>query len=229
MTGQPLVVAIDGTSGVGKSTVARRLAVALDVPYLETGAMYRALGLKVDQMGVDPANRETVEALASDLDLVLRRNPDGTVEVLLDGRRLGEEARQPRISEITSAISTYLGVRRVMVAHQRSFAESAGAVVEGRDIGTKVFPDTPHKFFLQAPLATRVRRRLKQLEESGQSNLSADELMREVSERDERDSTRAESPLTVNSSYRIVDTGSRSIEEVVQVILEEIRQLLPSG
>lgn len=223
MTGQPLVVAIDGTSGVGKSTVARRLAVALDVPYLETGAMYRALGLKVDQMGVDPANRETVEALASDLDLVLRRNPDATVEVLLDGRRLGEEARQPRISEITSAISTYPGVRRVMVAHQRSFAESAGAVVEGRDIGTKVFPDTPHKFFLQAPLATRVRRRLKQLEESGQSNLSADELMREVSERDERDSTRAESPLTVNGSYRIVDTGSRSIEEVVQVILKEIR------
>lgn len=223
MTGQPLVVAIDGTSGVGKSTVARRLAVALDVAYLETGAMYRALGLKVDQMGIDPANREIVEALASDLELELRRNPDGTVEVLLDGRRLGEEARQPRISEITSAISTYPGVRQVMVAHQRSFAESAGAVVEGRDIGTKVFPDTPHKFFLQAPLATRVRRRLKQLEESGQSNLSADELMREVSERDERDSTRAESPLTVNGSYRIVDTGSRSIEEVVQVILEEIR------
>ena len=127
------------------------------------------------------------------------------------------------IREDRSAISTYPGVRRIMVAHQRSFAESAGAVVEGRDIGTKVFPDTPHKFFLQAPLATRVRRRLKQLEESGQSNLSADELMREVSERDERDSTRAESPLTVNSSYRIVDTGSRSIEEVVQVILEEIR------
>lgn len=223
MTGEPLVVAIDGTSGVGKSTVARRLAVALDVPYLETGAMYRALGLKVDQMGIDPASRAIVEELASDLDLELRRNPDGTVDVLLDGRRLGEEVRQPRISEITSAISTYPGVRRVMVGHQRSFAESDGAVVEGRDIGTKVFPDTPHKFFLQAPLATRVRRRLKQLEELGQSNLNADELMREVSERDERDSTRTESPLTVNSSYRIVDTGSRSIEEVVQAILEEIR------
>ena len=223
MTGDPLVVAIDGTSGVGKSTVARRLAVALDVPYLETGAMYRALGLKVDQMGIDPASRAIVEELASDLDLELRRNPDGTVDVLLDGRRLGEEVRQPRISEITSAISTYPGVRRVMVGHQRSFAESDGAVVEGRDIGTKVFPDTPHKFFLQAPLATRVRRRLKQLEELGQSNLNADELMREVSERDERDSTRTESPLTVNSSYRIVDTGSRSIEEVVQAILEEIR------
>lgn len=223
MTGEPLVVAIDGTSGVGKSTVARRLAVALDVPYLETGAMYRALGLKVDQMGIDPASRPIVEALASALDLELRRNPDGTVDVLLDGRCLGEEVRQPRISEITSAVSTYPGVRRVMVEHQRSFAESAGAVVEGRDIGTKVFPDTPHKFFLQAPLATRVRRRLKQLEESGQSNLNADELMREVSERDERDSTRAESPLTVNSSYRIVDTGSRSVEEVVQAILEEIR------
>jgi len=223
MTGQPLVVAIDGTSGVGKSTVARRLAVELDVPYLETGAMYRALGLKVDRMGIDPADRAAVEALASDLDLELRRDPDGTVEVLLDGWGLGEEARQPRISEITSAISTYPGVRRIMVEHQRSFAKSAGAVVEGRDIGTKVFPDTPHKFFLQAPLEIRVRRRLTQLEESGRSNLSEDELMREVSQRDERDSTRTESPLTVNSSYRIVDTGSRSIEEVVRLILEEIR------
>lgn len=223
MTDDPLVVAIDGTSGVGKSTVARRLAAALQVPYLETGAMYRALGLKVDQMGLDPANREQVEGLASDLDLELQRNPDGTVEVLLDGRSLGDEARQPRISEITSAISTHPGVRRIMVDHQRSFAQAAGAVVEGRDIGTKVFPDTPHKFFLQAPLETRVRRRLKQLEESGEANLSEEELRREVSHRDERDSTRSESPLTLNSSYRIVETGSRSIEEVVQLILEEIR------
>ena len=223
MTGKPLVVALDGTSGVGKSTVARRLAVELGVPYLETGAMYRALGLKVDQVGIDPANQEMVEGLASDLDLELRRNPEGTVEVLLDGRRLGDEARQPHISEITSAISTYPGVREIMVEHQRSFAESVGAVVEGRDIGTKVFPDTPFKFFLQAPLETRVRRRLRQLEESGRSNLTEEELRREVSERDERDSNRAESPLTVDSSYRIVDTGSRSIEEVVQIILQEIR------
>jgi cytidylate kinase len=116
-----------------------------------------------------------------------------------------------------------------MVDHQRSFAEATGAVVEGRDIGTKVFPHTPHKFFLQAPLETRVRRRFKQLQESGQSNLSAEELMREVGQRDERDSTRAESPLTLDSSYRVVDTGSRSIGEVVQVILEEIQQRLMNG
>ena len=110
-----------------------------------------------------------------------------------------------------------------MVEHQRTFAELVGAVVEGRDIGTKVFPDTPHKFFLQAPLETRVRRRLKQLEQSGETNLSEDELRRQVSQRDERDSTRAESPLTLNSSYTVVDTGSRSIDEVVQLILRAIR------
>jgi cytidylate kinase len=229
MKGQPLIVAIDGTSGVGKTTVARRLAVALNVPYLETGAMYRALGLKVDQLGVDPVNQAKVEELAADLDLELRHEEDGTVEVLLDGRNLGDRARQPRISEITSAISAYPRVRRIMVEHQRSFAESRGAVVEGRDIGTKVFPHTPYKFFLQAPLETRVRRRFKQLQESGQSNLSAEELMREVGQRDERDSTRAESPLTLDSSYRVVDTGSRSIGEVVQVILEEIQQRLMNG
>lgn len=221
---QPLIVAIDGTSGVGKTTVARRLAEELDVPYLETGAMYRALGLKVDELGIDPADREAVEELALNLDLELRRLGDGRVEVLLDGKRLGERARQPRISAITSTISTYPGVRRVMVEWQRAFAAASGAVVEGRDIGTKVFPDTPYKFFLQAPLETRVRRRLEQLQASGQAGLNAAELRREVSLRDERDSTRAESPLTLNSSYRVIDTGSRSVEEVVERVLDEIRR-----
>lgn len=221
---QPLIVAIDGTSGVGKTTVARRLAEELDVPYLETGAMYRALGLKVDELSIDPADREAVEELALNLDLELRRLGDSRVEVLLDGKRLGERARQPRISAITSTISTYPGVRRVMVEWQRAFAAVSGAVVEGRDIGTKVFPDTPYKFFLQAPLETRVRRRLEQLQASGPAGLSAAELRRELSLRDERDSTRAESPLTLNSSYQVIDTGSRSVEEVVERVLEEIRR-----
>lgn len=224
MRNKPMIVAIDGTSGVGKSTVARRLAEELGVPFLETGAMYRALGLKVDELGLDPADRGAVERLAAELDLELRHRADGGVDVLLEGESLGERSRLPRISEVTSAISTYPGVRRVMVRHQRSFAEEMGAVVEGRDIGTKVFPDTPYKFFLQAPLETRVQRRLKQLEASGESELSEKELAREVAERDLRDSTRAESPLTVNSSYRVVDTGSRSVEQVVQAILDEIGQ-----
>ena len=224
MRNKPMIVAIDGTSGVGKSTVARRLAEELGVPFLETGAMYRALGLKVDELGLDPADRGAVERLAAELDLELRHRADGGVDVLLEGESLGERSRLPRISEVTSAISTYPGVRRVMVRHQRSFAEEMGAVVEGRDIGTKVFPDTPYKFFLQAPLETRVQRRLKQLEASGESELSEQELAREVAERDLRDSTRAESPLTVNSSYRVVDTGSRSVEQVVRAILDEIGQ-----
>lgn len=224
MRNEPMIVAIDGTSGVGKSTVARRLAEELGVPFLETGAMYRALGLKVDELGLDPADRGVVERLAAELDLELRHRADGGVDVLLEGESLGERSRLPRISEVTSAISTYPGVRRVMVRHQRSFAEEMGAVVEGRDIGTKVFPDTPYKFFLQAPLETRVQRRLKQLEASGESDLSEQELAREVAERDLRDSTRAESPLTVNSSYRVVDTGSRSVEQVVRAILDEIGQ-----
>ena len=110
-----------------------------------------------------------------------------------------------------------------MVEHQRAFAASSGAVVEGRDIGTKVFPDTPHKFFLEASLETRVRRRLEQLQASGQLDVSEAELRRQVSQRDERDSTRAESPLAVDSSYRVIDTGSRTVDQVVHLILETIR------
>jgi cytidylate kinase len=221
-----MIVAIDGTSGVGKSTVARRLAEELGVPFLETGAMYRALGLKVDELGVDPGDREAVEQLAAELELELQLREDGTVEVLLEGEALGARARQPRISDITSSISAYPGVRRIMVEHQRSFARSRGAVVEGRDIGTKVFPETPYKFFLQAPLSTRVRRRLQQLRASGEAELSEEELTREVADRDLRDSTRTESPLTVDGSYCVIDTGSRSVEEVVAKILDEIGRVI---
>jgi cytidylate kinase len=227
MTDGPLIVAIDGTSGVGKTTVAKRVAAALGLPYLETGAMYRALGLRVDQLGIDPADQIAVEELASELDLELRHQSDGTVEILLDGQSLGDRVRQPRISEITSAISVYPEVRRIMVEHQRSFAESGGAVVEGRDIGSKVFPDTPHKFFLQAPLETRARRRFEQLREAGHRNLTEADVHDEVSRRDERDATRAESPLTMDSSYRLVDTGSRSIDDVVELILDDIRKQDP--
>lgn len=218
------IVAIDGPSGVGKSTVASRLAQRLGLPYLETGAMYRALGWKALQEGVDPHDRASVENLAEDLDLELRERPDGRVEIRLDQRSLDHRVRAPRVSEITSLISSYPGVRREMVQRQRHFARRRGAVMEGRDIGTRVFPDTQFKFFLTAPLEVRVSRRLQQLRATGENQLSREVIAAEVEGRDLRDSQRADSPLTMDESYTIIDTGELSVEEAVDLIAGVVEQ-----
>jgi cytidylate kinase len=148
-----LIVAIDGPSGVGKSTAARRLAARLGVPFLDTGAMYRAIGLKVLESGVDPRDHASVLALSDAAGVSLGRRPDGGFEVLLDGQPVESRIRTPEVSEATSTIAVYPEVRQRMVRLQREAASQFGAVLEGRDIGTRVFPDTPHKFFLDARAA----------------------------------------------------------------------------
>ena len=217
-----MIVAIDGPSGVGKSTVARRLAARLGIPYLETGAMYRALGLKVVMKEVDPDDREAVARLAAELDLELQARDDGRVEVLLDGELLGERVRAAEVSEVTSRVSAYPEVRRRMVGLQRALAGEQGAVLEGRDIGTKVFPATPHKFFLTAPVELRVARRLQQLQESGQTELTIEDVQKQVAQRDYRDTNRADSPLVQDATYTEVDTGGLTIDEVVEEIAHRI-------
>ncbi len=132
---------------MGKSTAARRLAERLGVPFLDTGAMYRAIGLKVLESGVDPLDREDVIAIAGEADVRLGRREDGSFEVLLDGEPVEPRIRTPEVGEATSAIAAYPEVRQRMVLLQREAAEHFGAVLEGRDIGTRVFPDTPYKFF----------------------------------------------------------------------------------
>lgn len=217
-----LIVAIDGPSGVGKSTAARMLASRLQVPYLETGAMYRALGLKALAEGIDPDDPQAIADLLETLDIDLTSTDDGEIVVLLDGDDVRPRIRGAEVSNATSRISVHPAVRLFMVELQKRWALRRGAVVEGRDIGTRVFPDTPHKFFFQAAPEVRAARRFEQLRQAGVTEVTLSDVERQVHERDARDSSRTDSPLRHDDSYVTLDTGQAGPEEIVDRMLRAI-------
>ncbi|MEL7061070.1 MAG: (d)CMP kinase [Acidobacteriota bacterium] len=218
-----LIVAIDGPSGVGKSTVARQLAKRLRVPVLDTGAMYRAVALKMHQMEVDSDDGEAVERMLEDLDLELRPDADGGVEVRLDGLPVDQKIRTAEIADAASRVSRHSVVRRRMVELQRQVARRSGAVLEGRDIGTVVFPDTPHKFFLTARAEVRAERRHRELVASGKGG-TFDDVHTDILRRDERDQQRTDSPLRVDDSYFEIDTSDLKPAEIVERMVGVIRR-----
>lgn len=222
MSGDVAIVAIDGPSGVGKSTAARMLAARLGVPYLETGAMYRALGLKALDLGVDPDDAGAIDGVLDDLELSVDFTDDGEIIVMLDGEDVRPRIRGGAVSNATSRVSVHPRVRQMMVELQRKWAQRRGAVVEGRDIGTRVFPDTPFKFFFEAAAEVRAARRFEQLRQAGEAAPTLQEVERQVLERDARDSTRAESPLRRDDSYLVIDTGLAGPEEVVDTMMRLI-------
>jgi cytidylate kinase len=225
----PLIVAIDGPSGAGKSTVARALAARLGIPYIDTGAMYRAIGLAARERGIglpitDPA---AVVALAESVRLELALSPWGP-RVLLDGRDVTREIREPEISLYASAVSAIPGVRHRLVAEQQRLGRERGGVLEGRDIGTHVFPETPHKFFLTAPSAIRAERRARELAERGSPQpISA--VLEQMEQRDRDDATRKDSPLTLDDRYVRIDSADRSVAEVVSEIERLVRERVDSA
>jgi cytidylate kinase len=219
----PLIVAIDGPSGAGKSTAARALAERLHVPYIDTGAMYRAIGLAARKQGIGLpiADPDSVAAIAESARLGVELSPQGN-RISIDGRDVTEEIRQPEISLYASAVSAIPGVRRRLVAEQQRLARSGGGVMEGRDIGTKVFPETPFKFFLTASSAVRAERRTRELAERGSPQPYA-EVLADMKRRDRDDSSRAESPLTLDGSYTVIDSSGRDVEDVVAEMERRVR------
>lgn len=199
------VIAIDGPAGAGKSTVARLVATRTGLPFLDTGAMYRCVALTVLRQDIDPSDAAAVATAAGSIHI---RVHDGVT--LLDGEDVSAAIRTPEVNSVVSTIATHSGVRTLMRDAQRRWAEDAGGgVVEGRDIGTVVFPDAVLKVFLTASPLVRARRRV------AESGGNVDEVAASITERDRIDSTREDSPLKPAEGAHIVDSSDRSVDQVV--------------
>ena len=214
MTARPhgLVVAIDGPSGAGKSTAGRALAARLGYIYVDTGAMYRALTLKALRAGLLPDVEGPLVELAKGTRIELE---DRGGRVRLDGKDVTAEIRSREVTTASSRVSAHPGVRRDMVERQRRLGAGGGVVLDGRDIGTAVFPDAEAKFYLDADPRKRARRRQAELSASG-SDVDIEDLEREIRSRDAADSTRADSPLIRAKDATLVDTTELTPAEVVE-------------
>jgi cytidylate kinase len=217
-----LIIAIDGPSAAGKSTLAKRLAQDLGFTYLDTGGMYRALALKVLREGIDISNDESVTELIgrTDIDLVAT---DGKLKVLLDGEDVSHEIRTPEVSQMASKASALKVVRRWMLVLQRGFGRRGNVVAEGRDIGTVVFPDAEVKIYLDATVQERARRRVEELRKAGRQ-VSLEETLREMGERDKRDSERDLAPLRKANDAIAIDSTSLDAEALAQRVMQQIRK-----
>ncbi|MBM3696798.1 MAG: (d)CMP kinase [Actinobacteria bacterium] len=212
-TGGTVVVAVDGLAGAGKSTVARAVAAALGCPYLDTGAFYRAVTLAVVRAGADAASEQAVLQVTAAACLDYAAGA-----MLLDGEDVSEAVRTPEVGALVSAVSAFPEVRRLVVERQRDWVEEHGGrvVVEGRDIGTVVFPEAAVKVFLTASAAARARRRVADAEAAGQTLQDVEDHLRA---RDHADSTRAASPLRSAADAVTIDTTDLTVAQVVAVIL----------
>ncbi|MCK6554594.1 (d)CMP kinase [Candidatus Binatia bacterium] len=216
-----IVVAIDGPAGSGKSTVSRRLATALGYRYVDTGAMYRVIGVLAAEGGVPIGDVGGLAALCDRTEIEFVDAGDGG-RVLANGRDLSRAIRTPAAAQQASRVSAVPAVRERLVAKQRTMGAGGGVVMEGRDIGTVVFPEAPVKVFLDASASERARRRAAELGDAGAAAVAA--MAGEIAERDARDRGRAHSPLCPAADAVVVDTTEKSIEEVVCGLRDLVRR-----
>ncbi len=218
-----MIIAIDGPSGAGKSTLGRMLARELGLLYIDTGSMYRAVALAVIEAAVNEADDTSVGALASRVDINLEGDPD-SLRVMLDGRDITDRIRTEDVTNTSSVISAIPEVRRAMVQRQRELGER-GAVLNGRDIGTVVFPHADVKFFLTASPDKRAHRRFEE-DRAKDTDATFDETFAEMTERDRRDTTRADSPLVKAEDAILIDSSRLSINEVFAQMMQEVQKRL---
>lgn len=211
-------IAIDGPAGAGKSTVAKRIAKILNLEYIDTGAMYRALTLKVMRNNLDPQNVDQVIDVFKDTQIEFNNN-----HIYLDGQMVDKEIRDNEINKNVSYIAIIKEVREGMVSLQQNMAKSKSVIMDGRDISTVVLKDAKYKFFITASPEERAKRRYKELIENGKTEITLDQIIKEIKKRDHIDSNREIAPLSIAQDAIVVNTDNLSIEEVVSTIIDIVQ------
>ena len=223
-----LIIAIDGPAASGKSTTARLVARRLGYLYIDTGAMYRAMGLKALRNGIPFSDIAGIAAMAGTTDISQRPAPDGGVSTFLDGQDVSREIRQPEISRAASDVSTIKAVRQRLVDLQQRMGRDGGVVMEGRDIGSVVFPGARIKVFMQASIAERAKRRQSELLAKGiRAELA--QVESEIAQRDRQDSGRDHSPLVRCPDAVVIDTTGLSVDGQVDRVLDQVDKILNGG
>ena len=218
-------IAIDGPSGAGKSTLAKKLAERLGFVYVDTGAIYRTIGLRALRSGTDPRNTTAVAAMLKSVHLEIRYGDDGLQHMILDGKDVTEEIRLPEVSRYASQVSAHPCVRDYLLEMQRSLARTHSVIMDGRDIGTVVLPDADVKIFLTAAPEERARRRCRELEQRGTPQ-PYEEVLRDIRERDQNDMERPVAPLRQAEDAELVDTThldfAASLDTLENIIKEKL-------
>jgi cytidylate kinase len=216
------VVAVDGPSASGKSTVSRAVARMLGFNYVDSGAMYRAVTWKALEMGIDVENTLAVIGMMQTIKISFEMK-DREAHILIDGVDPGNQVREPRVAEKVSIIAAIPEVRRILVQHQRSLTKFGSLVMEGRDIGSVVFPDTPYKFYLEAKPEVRTLRRKRDFE-AMRIETSTDAVAQNLQQRDRIDSGRSTSPLQIALGATVIENSELTVQETAKIIVEHMKQ-----